>query len=190
MMDARLVIEKGRSPVRSVRLRHPVTIIGRRRDATLRVASSEVSRQHCRIFMEQAGYLTVEDLDSANGTHINGTEIAGREVLRPGDHLQVGPVTFVVEYQLTQAALDCMLGEDVELVEAEEVDEAVPNAAEEDETAAVELEESEEEFLIPIDDEVATVEDVGWDLPEAEELRDILTNLEGPDKPKGPRKKK
>ena len=38
--------------------------------------------------------------------------------MRPGDRLRVGPVTFVVEYQLTPEAIDRLLrGEGVESVE-------------------------------------------------------------------------
>ena len=48
----------------------------------------------------------IEDLDSANGTFVNGERIMERQVLCPGDRLRVGPVTFVVEYQMTQAAID------------------------------------------------------------------------------------
>jgi pSer/pThr/pTyr-binding forkhead associated (FHA) protein len=57
-----------------------------------------VSRLHCRLLVGADGLVRVEDLGSVNGTLINGTPIHGLEVVRPGDRLGLGPVTFVVEY--------------------------------------------------------------------------------------------
>src|SRR6266566_4189713 len=107
-MDVRLVLEKGRARVRELRLRREETIVGRQKGSDLRIPSSEVSRRHC-ILSTQRGYLTVEDLDSANGTFLNGQQIKGKKVVRPGDRVRIGPLTFVVEYQLTQAAIDQLL---------------------------------------------------------------------------------
>src|SRR5262249_45031658 len=84
-------------------VRPPQAILGRARGNTLRIPSSEVSRQHCRLIM-QDGVVTVEDLDSVNGTYLNGKRLKQAEVVRPGDRLELGPVCFLVEYELTQAA--------------------------------------------------------------------------------------
>jgi pSer/pThr/pTyr-binding forkhead associated (FHA) protein len=190
LMDVRLVIEKGRTPVRAIHLSHPETLIGRRRGVSLRIPSAEVSREHCRILM-QDGYLTVEDLDSVNGTYVNGVAITNREVLRPGDRLQIGPIRFVVEYQLTQEVLDRLLhGPDDEVVEAiVEDDEEAPEAIVEDETAPVAADDSEGDLALPEDEEeiadaVAALDDhSGWEPPAAEDMRDILANLDGTDEP-------
>ena len=188
-MDVRLVIEKGRTPVRAIHLHQPETVIGRRRGCALRIPSAEVSRQHCRILMED-GYLTVEDLASANGTYVNGVAITTREILRPGDRLQVGPVRFVVEYQLTQEVLDRLLHQPDDVVEAvlEDNDEIV-EAVVEHETAPVAADDSEGDLALPEDDEeiadaVAALDDqVGWEPPGAGDMRDILANLDGSDEP-------
>src|SRR5205807_8581908 len=84
-----------------------------------------VSRRHCLISVHD-GYVTVEDLDSVNGTFVNGKRVAGREVLRPGDHLGIGALRFVIEYELTQDALDRL--EQVSSGADEEVPEALPLA--------------------------------------------------------------
>jgi pSer/pThr/pTyr-binding forkhead associated (FHA) protein len=131
-MDVRLVVEQGRRRLRVVRLRGPATRIGRARGSGVRIPSSEVSRQHCVLRVED-GLVTVEDLDSVNGTFLNGEAVVGCRVVRPGDRLHVGPVTFVVEYELTPAALEKLRDDggeyDYEIVE---VDEAGLEVAEEE----------------------------------------------------------
>lgn len=54
-----------------------------------------VSRLHARVSVEDDG-LVVEDLDSKNGTFVNGVAIA-RSMLRVGDRLGLGPAEWVVE---------------------------------------------------------------------------------------------
>src|SRR5262249_51856700 len=104
-MDVRLVVEKGSARKRVVHLHSEQTIVGRRPDCDLRILSSEVSRRHCLLSIKN-GYLNVEDLASSNGTFINGKRAVGTQILRPGDSLEVGPIRFVVEYELTQATVD------------------------------------------------------------------------------------
>jgi hypothetical protein len=50
-----------------------------------------VGRRHLRLFV-QSGQVMVEDLDSTNGTLLNGQKLAARQPqpLRDGDQLQVG----------------------------------------------------------------------------------------------------
>jgi pSer/pThr/pTyr-binding forkhead associated (FHA) protein len=70
--------------------------LGRGQSCSVRIPSADVSRQHCRLRMEADGLVRAEDLESANGTFINGTQIHGLEIVRPGDRLGLGPVMFVV----------------------------------------------------------------------------------------------
>jgi pSer/pThr/pTyr-binding forkhead associated (FHA) protein len=55
-----------------------------------------VSRLHCRLEVGPGGELTVVDLDSTNGTWIDGERIVSAP-LRPGSVLRVGRVDFVLE---------------------------------------------------------------------------------------------
>ena len=71
------------------------TILGRRTDCTLRIQTSDVSRQHCQLVIKDDGLL-VKDLGSSNGTYVNGKRVAETS-LSPGDRLTVGPVVFVVQ---------------------------------------------------------------------------------------------
>lgn len=69
--------------------------IGRGAQADFIVEAPLVSRLHCRITADATGQLVMEDLGSTNGTTVNGTPTA-RAVLRAGDALGVGRVTFTV----------------------------------------------------------------------------------------------
>jgi predicted component of type VI protein secretion system len=103
-MKARLVVEQG-ARRRAVQIDGPEAVLGRAHGNAVRIPSSEVSRRHCRLIIEE-GLLRVEDLGSVNGTFLNGRRIQQVEYVRPGDHLEVGPVTFVVEYEMTPDALE------------------------------------------------------------------------------------
>ena len=54
------------------------------------------SRQHLKISV-QDNCLLVEDLDSANGTRVNGQELKGSIEAYPGDIVTMGNTSFVVE---------------------------------------------------------------------------------------------
>ena len=55
-----------------------------------------VSRVHCRIEVDADGGVEVVDLDSTNGTRIDGEKIT-RAPLRPGSVLRVGRVELTLE---------------------------------------------------------------------------------------------
>lgn len=69
--------------------------IGRGAQADFIFEAPLVSRLHCRVTADATGQLVMEDLGSTNGTTVNGTPTA-RAVLRAGDALGVGRVTFTV----------------------------------------------------------------------------------------------
>lgn len=55
-----------------------------------------VSRLHCRVEVGAGGAVEIVDLDSTNGTWIDGERIS-RALLRPGSVLRVGRVEFTLE---------------------------------------------------------------------------------------------
>src|SRR4029079_2186755 len=66
-------------------------IIGRGADEDGRLADDpELSRKHARFSTDEEGVLMVEDLDSTNGTYVNGDRITGARRLQPGDTVKVG----------------------------------------------------------------------------------------------------
>jgi pSer/pThr/pTyr-binding forkhead associated (FHA) protein len=64
---------------------------------------AEISRRHARIARSGAAF-TVEDLGSTNGTFVNGRRISGQEILSPGDRIQVGATTLVVQVSVPVAS--------------------------------------------------------------------------------------
>jgi ABC-2 type transport system ATP-binding protein len=70
-------------------------LIGRDRDADVVVDDPEVSTKHAAFALE-GGAATVEDLDSTNGTFVNGERVTGSRQLQAGDRVAVGPTTFEI----------------------------------------------------------------------------------------------
>lgn len=68
-----------------------LTVVGRARDADLRLEDDGVSRHHCRLSRSGSSVL-IEDLGSTNGTLVNGKPIARAKLLSPGDRIRVGSV--------------------------------------------------------------------------------------------------
>ncbi|GMQ89839.1 MAG: hypothetical protein BMS9Abin10_0174 [Gammaproteobacteria bacterium] len=66
------------------------TLIGRGRDADVRLTSRQASRRHAKIRIAPEGSATLEDLSSTNGTFLNGRSIE-RYALRDGDKFHIGP---------------------------------------------------------------------------------------------------
>ena len=60
------------------------------------VEDPEVSRQHATLRWS-AGRLELSDLQSANGTYVNGERVAGVRELQSGDAIKIGSTSLVVE---------------------------------------------------------------------------------------------
>lgn len=92
-MAAILIILSGKHQGKRLTLPDGEAVIGRDETCQIRLATTEVSRQHCRLMCE-ADQVVVHDLGSRNGTLINDVAIHGQALLQPGDILRVGPVAF------------------------------------------------------------------------------------------------
>jgi pSer/pThr/pTyr-binding forkhead associated (FHA) protein len=68
-----------------------VRTIGRSTGADFIVDAALVSRVHCRLSALPNGELEVRDLESTNGTFLNGVRVEAARVTS-GDHLKVGRV--------------------------------------------------------------------------------------------------
>lgn len=75
---------------------HPIGLgamdIGRERVATLSIRERSISRIHARIFRDSDGDIYLTDLDSTNGTFVNGRR-ATQCQLFAGDRIQLGRTT-------------------------------------------------------------------------------------------------
>lgn len=97
-MQARLKVLHDKANVKQVKLL-PVTLIGRSTECNLKIASSQVSRNHCRITIANDAVF-VEDLGSANGTLVDGQPLPAHQptAIAPGTHLIVGPAEFQIDF--------------------------------------------------------------------------------------------
>jgi predicted component of type VI protein secretion system len=75
---------------RSHELKVDKTTIGRMEDNTFQIAEQSVSSHHCEVLLK-GNDVIVRDLDSTNGTYINGEKIS-EKVLKPGQILRLGNV--------------------------------------------------------------------------------------------------
>jgi adenylate cyclase len=66
------------------------TTVGRHEKCDLCLVDTMVSRTHCLILREGKGFV-VKDLESRNGTWVNGRRIKNRRRVKEGDVLQIGP---------------------------------------------------------------------------------------------------
>lgn len=87
---AKLVVLKQGSPGATYELKAERTTVGRMDDNTFQIAEPSVSSHHCEILMS-GGEFVIKDLDSTNGTYIDGTKIAEAK-LKPGQSLRLGEV--------------------------------------------------------------------------------------------------
>ena len=90
MSKLSLEVVEGADAGRRVLVASPL-YIGRGSDVDFRLDDSRVSRQHVRVAPAD-GALSVEDLDSRNGTEINGADVLPHVLARlePGDELRLG----------------------------------------------------------------------------------------------------
>ena len=70
-------------------------VLGRARDADFQLDDPNVSRRHAVLYWSEGGVM-VEDLDSTNGTMVNGYPISST-ILRPQDVLVIGDTRIKVE---------------------------------------------------------------------------------------------
>lgn len=69
----------------------PEITLGREPECDIVIPDRQVSRVHARLLRGEAGY-ELEDLQSKNGTHLNGRPVQGRVRLQDGDVVQVALV--------------------------------------------------------------------------------------------------
>lgn len=92
-----LVTMKGPNPGRQYPLEQACTDLGRHASSIICLESQAVSRHHAQILLQDGEFL-VEDLNSSNGTFLNGKRIKARSSLTENDTLQIGPYTFALRH--------------------------------------------------------------------------------------------
>lgn len=95
MLQVDLKVLEGRQQGKLIPLNVRQFLIGREQDCHLRPNSDLVSRHHC-VFTIDDFTVRLRDLGSTNGTYVNGERIQGQVVLKAGDNVVVGKLSFEV----------------------------------------------------------------------------------------------
>lgn len=100
-------------PPQSIALNAARFRIGRRPGLNLSLPSMQVSMTHAE-FVQLGGRIFIRDLNSTNGTYVNGSRIGNRDVpLRDGDRIRLGTVELRLMRRWNDAATSdtAMLGD-------------------------------------------------------------------------------
>ncbi len=97
---ANLIVKQGPQ----IGILFPITadsvILGREETCTVIVQDAEASRQHCElIWNEAAGAYFAQDLNSTNGTFVDGVKISAPTPLKSGSSIGIGQTTLVLEFE-------------------------------------------------------------------------------------------
>ena len=93
-MNVKLMTQTPSGQLRKFRLGTSPILIGRGDHCTLQVPLSDVSREHCRLDLEESKVF-LADLTTANGTKVNA-ETVSQTQLFDGDTFSVGSMDFVI----------------------------------------------------------------------------------------------
>jgi pSer/pThr/pTyr-binding forkhead associated (FHA) protein len=88
-------------PTVSFRLTKMTTVLGREDHCDLVIEEAEISRKHCLLETSEQ-YVKVKDLESSNGTAINGIAISDG-YLRVGDRLSLGSYHLILQKEQKRA---------------------------------------------------------------------------------------
>ena len=91
--SAKLVVIQGPDKGRTFEVVAPGAVIGRN-SGDLPVNDNTVSRKHAEISLE-GGSWVLRDLDSANGTYVNGVKVSRAMTLKHGDQVRIGGTLLV-----------------------------------------------------------------------------------------------
>lgn len=83
-----LIIQDENQPAQHWSMSKDSLTLGRGEECDIVLAERQVSRQHIRIYTENDLYY-IQDLDSKNGTWVNGQQLKGNRELRDGDEVHV-----------------------------------------------------------------------------------------------------
>ena len=95
-MQVVLKVVGGKNDGREIKIAVPRFIIGRGETAHLRPSSDLVSREHSSLEVREDGTVLVSDLESRNGTFVNGEQLEAPHVANSGDTLRVGKLQFEI----------------------------------------------------------------------------------------------
>ncbi len=81
---------------RAYDLKAEKTTIGRVDDNAFPIAEGSISSHHCEVLL-RGNEIVVKDLNSTNGTFVNGQQITGEGILKSGQILRLGQIEMRLE---------------------------------------------------------------------------------------------
>ena len=99
-MKFSLIVVTGTTSGKEIPIRLPEFIIGRDPECHLRPASPMISKKHCS-FVLQGEKVLFRDFGSTNGSFINDVRVEGEAMLKDGDIVKFGPLTFKAKMEAT-----------------------------------------------------------------------------------------
>lgn len=90
-------------------------LLGRDADCDMPIASREASRNHAQVYVD-GDHVMVRDLDSTNGTFVNGTRIDEVKALRAGDRIGIGGAEVILCSVVREGAMAADLDNDATVV--------------------------------------------------------------------------
>jgi pSer/pThr/pTyr-binding forkhead associated (FHA) protein len=93
---AKLVVLSEGLTGKSFELKVDKTTIGRLEDNTFPISDGSVSGHHCEVLLRGKDVI-VKDLNSTNGTFINGERVTAESTLKPGQILRLGQIEMRLE---------------------------------------------------------------------------------------------
>ncbi|MFE7561125.1 FHA domain-containing protein [Kitasatospora sp. NPDC057500] len=85
-----LVVVQGSLAGTTVALQGQTITLGRAHDSTIVLDDDYASSRHARIYPDQTGQWTVEDLGSTNGTYLDRQRLTAPTPLQPGMPIRIG----------------------------------------------------------------------------------------------------
>jgi len=155
-MYVELIVNNKRSSVRRLVIRE-FALIGRNEKCDIRVISSEISREHCRLEVDQAE-LTLIDLGSTNGTFVDGVRVEAHQEIsvNPQSRIQIGPATFLVNFVDVDCEQETITPEETHHLDQENEEEtlgelpiSIEEVAEETQEASQEIKEEDDDAPLP-----------------------------------------
>jgi len=97
-----LTLVAERTPIKAYDVQSLGVSIGRGDDMDIVIDNVSVSRRQARIQMNPGGQWVVEDLNSANGTFVNGQRLSSPHVLTRGDEISFGKFSLFFDRALRE----------------------------------------------------------------------------------------
>ena len=92
----KLFLKFNEAVLKEIAMEGPQLTIGRKPDNDVVIDNPAVSGHHARIY-DREGAVYVEDMNSTNGTYVNGRRVSTQELLRADDRIRIGDTEFRYE---------------------------------------------------------------------------------------------